>query len=120
MDVCLLEMQFWREFKDGRMGGFKSHEAKFMDVIAALLSAQGFFRAANEALNLQVVRHKNGCTCNECIGGFLSPKMAFRSGFPAQPKWLNTCVLIPVVQYGRNGELLRLRANFIARVFFFP
>ncbi len=75
LDVCLLEMQFWREYKDARMDGFKGHHANYMDVIQQLLKT-GIKRQRLSCL--PVPTNKWGCTCGECLNGYLSPRMQYR------------------------------------------
>lgn len=76
MDVCILEMQFQREYRDACLDGFKGHDAKYMAVIRRL---QNTGPKLERLTCLPVPKNKWGCTCGGCLNGHLSPRMHFRS-----------------------------------------
>ncbi|DBB07510.1 hypothetical protein WJX82_009247 [Trebouxia sp. C0006] len=76
LDVCILEMQYWREYQDAQVqGGFKGHDVKYMEVINHLLKT-GI--KLQRVTSLPVPKNKWGCTCGECLNGYLSPHMRYR------------------------------------------
>ena len=71
-----MEMQYWREYKDAQVeGGFKGHDIKYMEVINLLLKT-GI--KLQRLTSLPVPKNKWGCTCGECLNGYLSPHMRYR------------------------------------------
>ena len=75
LDVCLLEMQYLREYQDAHLVGFRYHDVKYMDVIAQLVKP-GI--RAQRLSTIPVINNKWGCTCGFCLNGYLSPRMQYR------------------------------------------
>ena len=76
MDVCILEMQFWRQYKDAKSDGFKGHDPKYLAVLGKLKKT---YIRLERLTCLPVPKNKWGCTCGACLGGYLSPRMQYRS-----------------------------------------
>lgn len=76
MDVCILEMQYWREYKDAQTeAGFRGHDPTFMEVISHLLNTN---IKAQRLTSLPVPKNQWGCTCSDCFKGYMSPRMMYR------------------------------------------
>ena len=76
LDVCILEMQFRREQQDACGEGFMQHEDRYMWVIEHLLKGK---TKRDRLACLPIPQSKLGCTCGQCLRGYFSPRMQWRS-----------------------------------------
>ena len=65
-----------RDDQSGLDDGFEGYSDDRMTIIRVLRRAGA---AAGMMKGLALPRHKMGCSCGKCIGGWLSPRMRYRS-----------------------------------------
>lgn len=66
-----------REFSSGMFGHFKGYSEDEMTLIKTLCEAGA---AEHLIPGVAIPTRKEGCTCGQCIGGWLSPRMSLRYG----------------------------------------